>query len=412
MKFTIFETFVGAGGSHLGFKNNGFKSIFVNDIEQNCIDTLLFNNPEIKDTALVRVEDMTKLDANEILQKTKMKPKEVDVMFGGIVCKGFSLAGERSPNDRRNTFYRYQLDLVSKIKPKISVIENVPAIINALILREDTPQSVRDEIDYVWKQIENYKGKKAQARKVQGINEELLESGFSLRNAKQNIEKKLKENGYLISVFEDINNIYHKLGYRTYKKVLNSANYGAYTKRERVIIVAVRNDIEFEFQYPTPIISEEKNFKTVGDALSLIDYSDKTDIDNQPMKHAPKTVERFSYVGEGQNIVDVMDKLPINLRISKFYSRGSTMRLDSKKAAPTLVPGHSNFPIHPFENRSITVREAAVITGFPIKYKFFGSHTKRCEQVGNAVPPPLSTAIAKSCKDLLEKYYNKHKSGD
>ena len=88
------------------------------------------------------------------------------------------------------------------------------------------------------------------------------------------------------------------------------------------------------------------------------------------------------------------------------------MRLDSKKAAPTLVPGHSNFPIHPFENRSITVREAAVITGFPIKYKFFGSHTKRCEQVGNAVPPPLSTAIAKSCKDLLEKYYNKNKSGD
>ena len=131
MKFTIFETFVGAGGSHLGFKNNGFKSIFVNDIEQNCIDTLLFNNPEIKDTALVRVEDMTKLDAKEILQKTKMKPKEVDVMFGGIVCKGFSLAGERSPNDRRNTFYRYQLDLVSKIKPKISVIENVPAIINS-----------------------------------------------------------------------------------------------------------------------------------------------------------------------------------------------------------------------------------------------------------------------------------------
>ena len=81
------------------------------------------------------------------------------------------------------------------------------------------------------------------------------------------------------------------------------------------------------------------------------------------------------------------------------------MRLDSKKPSPTLVPGHSNFPIHPFENRCITVREAATITGFPKDYKFFGNHTKRCEQVGNAVPPALSTAIAKECRNLLDKYY-------
>ena len=39
MNYTIFETFVGAGGSHLGFKNNGFKSIFVNDIAKDCIET-------------------------------------------------------------------------------------------------------------------------------------------------------------------------------------------------------------------------------------------------------------------------------------------------------------------------------------------------------------------------------------
>jgi DNA (cytosine-5)-methyltransferase 1 len=74
-----------------------------------------------------------------------------------------------------------------------------------------------------------------------------------------------------------------------------------------------------------------------------------------------------------------------------------------------LFRSHSNFPIHPFENRSITVREAALITGFPINYKFFGSHTKRCEQVGNAVPPPLSFAIAKKAKDLLNIYYSKIK---
>ena len=79
------------------------------------------------------------------------------------------------------------------------------------------------------------------------------------------------------------------------------------------------------------------------------------------------------------------------------------MRLAGNKLSPTLVPGHSNFPVHPIEHRSISVREAATITGFPVDYKFIGSHTKRCEHVGNAVPPPLAKAIAESCKDYLDK---------
>ena len=126
MAYTVFETFVGAGGSHLGFKNNGFKSVFVNDVDQNCIDTLLYNNPEIAESAVVKVRDMTTLDPSQLLKEMNMKVGELDVMFGGIVCKGFSLAGERSPSDPRNKFYQYQLNLVDVIRPKISVIENVP----------------------------------------------------------------------------------------------------------------------------------------------------------------------------------------------------------------------------------------------------------------------------------------------
>lgn len=175
---------------------------------------------------------------------------------------------------------------------------------------------------------------------------------------------------------------------------------------ERIIIVAVRNDIDIEFTYPNPVFTDEREYKTVGDALKLI-KNDVNDIDNIPMQHSDKTKKRFKYIKEGENLAKKIDELPDELKISKFYSRGSTMRLDSKKSSPTLVPGHSNFPIHPFEDRSITVREAATITGFPLDYKFFGSHSKRCEEVGNAVPPPLSTAIAKQCKVLLDKYYKK-----
>jgi len=79
------------------------------------------------------------------------------------------------------------------------------------------------------------------------------------------------------------------------------------------------------------------------------------------------------------------------------------MRLAWNEPAPTLVPGHSNFPVHPKENRSITVREAATIMGFPLDYKFFGSHTSRCEQVGQAVVVEMAEALAKSVENFLRE---------
>jgi len=120
------------------------------------------------------------------------------------------------------------------------------------------------------------------------------------------------------------------------------------------------------------------------------------------MNHNKKTIDRFKYIPEGKSIKDVVESLPKELKISNFYSRGNTQRLDRNKSVPTLVPGHSNFPIHPWEHRSITVREAALITGFPNDFKFNGSHTSRCIQIGNAVPVHLSDAIAKSIIQILE----------
>ena len=182
--------------------------------------------------------------------------------------------------------------------------------------------------------------------------------------------------------------------------------------------MAIRNDVIGNYTFPAiaycnninktytktgiEVLKDYKPLNTVQTALNKINYSDLSDVDNHSMQHNEKTIQRFSLIPEGQNIQDVINTIPQELEVSKFYSRGCTMRLDRNKPSPTLVPGHSNFPIHPMENRSITVREASVITGFPLNYKFFGSHTSRCEQVGNAVPIELSTAIAKSVKHFLD----------
>ena len=418
MPYTIYETFVGAGGSHIGFKKNGFISKYVNDFNNECLRTLLFNNPEIEQTAFVDNSSILDIDPEYILQKTNMAVGELDVLFGGIVCKGFSLAGERCPNDERNYFYHKQLELVEKAKPKISIIENVPGIMNAEVMSKDTPKEIADEITTIWQNMENYKGAKAQLRKTGEITLEFEQLGRDLRRAKDNMLNFLKDNKYLVSVIDDINKRYDDMGYKVKNKILNSAFYGSATKRERVIIVAVRKDIKVEFEFPEPThiddylkakypqeYSDKKIYKpakTVNDALWEIDYNNKDDVDNEPMKHNPKTIERFKHIPAGESIAEHIDNLPDELKISKFYSRGNTMRLAGNKPSPTLVPGHSNFPVHPIEHRSITVREAACITGFPVNYKFFGTHTKRCEHVGNAVPPPLSEAIAGAVKKLLD----------
>ncbi|GAA8693034.1 hypothetical protein HpBT344_01050 [Helicobacter pylori] len=150
--------------------------------------------------------------------------------------------------------------------------------------------------------------------------------------------------------------------------------------------------LPFNFTFPKPThLSDEINTKLdfkdlptsfkkpflIRDAFNLIDYSNSDDADNFPMQHNPKTIERFQYIQEGKNIQECIESLPKHLQISQFYSRGNTMRLKMDALSPTLVPWHSNFPLHPTEHRIITIREAATITGFPTSYKFFGSHAKR-----------------------------------
>lgn len=416
-KFKTIETFVGAGGSFTGFKQAGFECIYANDIDEDFLKTLIHNNPELSNV-LVEAKPIEQIDFKKLLSRLNVKKNEVDVIFGGPVCKGYSLAGVRDPSDIRNTLYRHQISLIREFMPKIALIENVPAMRNSLIVNSDIDKTTLSEISYVWKQLDIFKGIKAALRKK---NQELSDKEQieyeNIKKKKKSFEDFIKSNS--LSVIDDIEKQLKKIGYKVNIQNLNASWYGAHTKRIRVIIAAVRSDLNKEFIFPEIKYFDPKNKKdinfnyaknlnkplTIGDAFKLIDYENlnsiENDNDNKPMNHDKKSIERFSYIPKGRNIVEVMDKTPEHLHISKFYSRGCTMRLDDNETSPTLVPGHSNFPVHPYEHRSITVREAATITGFPTNYKFFGNHTKRCEQVGNAVVVELAKALAESCRKIL-----------
>ena len=109
-QFKIAETFVGCGGAHLGFKNNGFTTSFLNDIWDESIITLRQNFKKLKDNQvyLCDIKEITK----EKLLQNNTDIKDLDVLFGGVVCCGFSMAGNRNPFDERNYLYIEQMRLV------------------------------------------------------------------------------------------------------------------------------------------------------------------------------------------------------------------------------------------------------------------------------------------------------------
>ncbi len=208
MTYNICEFFVGAGGSHLGFIQQGFKTLYVNDIDKDALKTLLRNNKELKD-AIIDQTSITEIDPKKL--QTQIK-QEVDVIFAGIVCKSFSLAGERSPNDKRNYFYRYYLEIIKTLRPKISIIENVKGMLNAKILPQNSDPKILQEVGILYQELENYKGKKAELRKKNAITKEFENYGLNLRQKKQNLQKKL--NDLMHGVVDDILKIYEELGYR------------------------------------------------------------------------------------------------------------------------------------------------------------------------------------------------------
>jgi DNA (cytosine-5)-methyltransferase 1 len=405
MEHTVIETFVGCGGAHLGLKRAGFKSVFINDIQNEMIETIKLNDSITeKDYYVGDIKDVTK---ELILEKTKLDTINLDLLVGGIVCKGFSLAGMRNPSDDRNYLYKEQLRLVSELRPKVSLIENVPQLKTTKIIKktkenEETIKKLKD----LYKLKGSNNGKKTAQNTA-----ELVKEYNSINNDIKELEKTLSINLY--SVFDEIIETYNKLGYTTYSEILTCADYGDFTSRRRLFIVAIRDDIHKEhgnFSFPKKTNSKNEKdclpaWKTVFECFKTIDYLDlnstNNDVDNRPMKHADITKRRFMCIKQGHSIKDTVFPDDLKPKSQSFSSRGTTKRLDGNKCAPTLVPGHSAFPIHPTEHHSITIREGACLTGFPSNYKFYGSHTKRCEQIGNAIPVNMAYNLGLSIKQYL-----------
>lgn len=175
-KYRVVSLFCGAGGLDLGFDQAGFKTIWANDINKDACET-----HKQWSHAEVVCEDIKVIDVNTI--------PECDVVIGGFPCQGFSLAGPRKIDDKRNILYKFFVNVVEAKRPKAFVAENVKGILT-------------------------------------------LGGGEIIK-----------------AIVAD----FASRGYKVQAKLLNASDYGVPQDRLRVILVGIRNDIDQEWTYPEPL---------------------------------------------------------------------------------------------------------------------------------------------------------------
>lgn len=199
-------------------------------------------------------------------------------------------------------------------------------------------------------------------------------------------------------IFKDIISKFSELGYNLNYGILDSSRYGAWTFRKRLIIVG---SLEYKITLPAYTHNETSTndlfgnnilpLKKVGDLLNQLPNPDSTEarsiLNHTKVNHSQEVVERFNKLKPGEKD-----------EIRRRY------RLNANKPANTVVSGGEGgylMNIHPYEPRELTLRESALIQGFPINYEFNGIPREIAKQIANSVPVELAEAIAKQ----IYKYY-------
>lgn len=270
----------------------------------------------------------------------------IAVTVAGPPCQGYSAAGPRDPHAVRNYLYEHVIRIGKEVETAAVVIENVPG-----------------------------------AAMVRGV--EFADS----------IKRELQEQGFAAE-----------------KYLLEGPDFGVPQRRKRYFFIGIDAGLSTSPRAPrathrhpgttegpvsqtltlTQLLSQlpSRSHGDLNDAMQLSDGS--TVYNAATMAHCERVVLKISKIKPGQG--------PLSYR-----------RLDPVLAT-TIVAGHRALPVHPTLDRTISVREAALIQGFPLQFVFCGRRSQQPLQVANAVPPPLAFAVARELRQLLAEAYERQGS--
>ena len=354
-RYKIMDLFAGVGGLSYGFsKLPEFEIVAANEIEKDIATAYTLNHPGVT---------MMNCDINDLSEEMlseALKGQQIDIVVGGPPCQSYSTLGKRQMDDRANLFMQYKR-VLTILRPRAFIFENVAGILS---------------MD---------KGK----------------------------------------LFKQIQAEFEEIGYTLKHKVLNAVDYGVPQQRERVILVGFRGENNFE--YPTPTHGEGLKPRVtlrqaIGDLPVLKSGQSSNRYAYQPdndflhfVRATAKELTEHSAPKNGDHLIRIMealkdgqckDDLPEDIRPKSGY--GNTYAKLWWDRPSTTITRNFSCPsssrcIHPRDSRAMSIREGARLQSFPDDYQFYGSDSMKRLEIGNAVPPLLSMAIAKQMIEALKE---------
>jgi DNA (cytosine-5)-methyltransferase 1 len=376
------DLFCGAGGASLGVVGAGYDLRLAVDVNPACGLTHTANLP-----GQFLVADLREVDADKVLTAAGVGPGDLDLFFAGPPCQGFSIIGARVIWDERNNLFREVLRIARDLQPRCIVIENVPGLVN-------------------------------------------LARGAYLRA----ILTGLRESGYQAGCAE-----------------LLAAQYGAPQMRWRLVIIAWRHDLGIPagYGFPQPTVGtlaigellpnvtitadQLAGFVTTRAAIAdlpavaagdqVVSYAGppasdyqramRQGLDHELFNHyaarlSAANLARLARLAPGQDWRDLPnDMLPAGMQRALRKDHTRRYRRMTWEGVPRAVITRFRDPksgeyTHPEQDRTISIREAARLQGFPDRFIFHGDRSGQYEQVGNAVPVQLAQAIACEVQHCLD----------
>ena len=341
------DLFAGAGGLSLGAEMAGISMRYAVEADAYAAASYKRNFKN----ATVFCEDIRKLSAD------KLKTQPVFIIMGGPPCQGFSLSNTktRDMSNPNNRMFEEFLRFVDKIAPTWFVFENVYGL-------------------------------------------------TKFKNGEENIQN-------------HIENRFRDIGYTVKSKILYASDFGVPQRRNRLFIVGNRNGIDFEFpkefDYSVSVDEAISDLPVLGNGeiqmkgeytvpfeqaspyAQLMRKKSKAPTQNIVSRNKDYVVERYKYIGQGENWSSIPDRLMENYADKKRCHSGIYKRLIGGKPSVVISNYRKSMLIHPHQDRGLSVREAARLQSFPDHFIFEGPVSYVQQQIGNAVPPLLAKAVMK-----------------
>jgi DNA (cytosine-5)-methyltransferase 1 len=339
MKPTAIDLFAGAGGATAGLRAAGFDVRAAVEIDANAAESYGLNHPE---TAVIQ-DDIRLVSARRLLDAARLRRGQLTLLQACPPCQTWSSLGKGAPDDPRNALVSLVGTFVRDLRPAAFIVENVP-----------------------------------------GLRADIRLADFLKATA--------------------------ELGYVSRAYLVNASDFGVPQRRRRLIVLGTR--VRGVRELPPELAALlppgfDRSPRTVRDAIGHMPEPGGIDKLHRYRRLSHIAQLRVDALPPGGRRTDLPEELRLTCHRS-LGSRGATAsygRMWADEVAPTLTtrcttPSCGPY-VHPWENRGLSLREAALIQTFPEDYQFAGGYDAIERQIGNAIPVRLAEAAASAALVLL-----------